>query len=189
MYTTWLERPKKALRVRGNLGPNNHSLLPEPVLRVPGATGTVGSTRRFEKIALRHGSLCLALVGFSHLIILCDRHCSSKRMYFCIFIVRLEIVLWLHKCIIFTEPFFLYWFRISLSHPSNTKFFYDHHTSDYGPSQHKWLCRLFFVTHLQYIKSEGLSSVLHSQTQPIRSVFLTRIHKGLTMLHKKASTL
>ena len=107
MYTTWLERPKKALRVRGNLGPNNHSLLPEPVLRVPGATGTVGSTRRFEKIALRHGSLCLALVGFSHLIILCDRHCSSKRMYFCIFIVRLEIVLWLHKCIIFTEPFCL----------------------------------------------------------------------------------
>ena len=69
---------KKALRVRGNLGPNNHSLLPEPVLRVPGPRGTVGSTRRFEKIALRHGSLCLALVGFSHLIILCDRHSSSK---------------------------------------------------------------------------------------------------------------
>ena len=68
-------------------------------------------------------------------------------------------------------------------------FFYDHHTSDYGPSQHKWLCRLFFVTHLQYIKPEGLSSVLHSQTQPIRSVFITRIHKGLIMLQKKASTL
>ena len=151
MYTTWLERPKKALVVRGNLGQsNNHSLLPEPVLRVPGPTDTVGSTRRFKKIALRHGSLWngLALVGFSHLIILCDRHSSSKWMYFCIFIVRLEIVLWLiHKCIIFTEPFF-YWFRISLSHPSNTEFFYDHHTSDYGPSQHKWLCRLFFVTHL-----------------------------------------
>ena len=44
-------------------------------------------------------------------------------------------------------------------------------------------------THLQYIKPEGLSSVLHSQTQPIRSVFLTRIHKGLIMLQKKASTL
>ena len=43
-------------------------------------------------------------------------------------------------------------------------------------------------THLQHIKPEGLGSFLHSQTQPIRSVLLSHIHKGLIMLHKKAST-
>ena len=58
--------------------------------------------------------------------------------------------------------------------------FYDHHTSDYGPAQHMWLCRPLFVTHLQHIYQAWGSWVLFALTDPAHKVCFALSHPQRT---------